>query len=74
LFLVVDERGMFREDNFQKAVAALADAAADGGRGGKGRPKAGGGKDGKKGGNQQVGGCVCGGGSRGEEVGRQDRL
>ena len=30
LFLVVDERGVFREDNFQKAVAALTDTAADG--------------------------------------------
>lgn len=36
--MVVDERGVFRDDNFQKAVAALNDAAGDGGgkRGGKG--------------------------------------
>jgi ATP-dependent RNA helicase DOB1 len=31
LFLVVDERGAFRQDNFQAAVAALTDTAADGG-------------------------------------------
>lgn len=31
LYMVVDERGVFREDNFQKAVAAVHDAAADGG-------------------------------------------
>ncbi len=31
LFMVVDDRGTFREDNFQKAVAALAETAADGG-------------------------------------------
>lgn len=31
LFMVVDDRGTFREDNFQKAVAALADTTADGG-------------------------------------------
>lgn len=30
LFMVVDERGTFREDNFQKAVAALADTAQEG--------------------------------------------
>ena len=36
--MVVDERGVFREDNFQKAVAAVHDAAADGGKGkGKGK-------------------------------------
>ena len=29
LYMVVDERGAFREDNFQQAVAALADAQAD---------------------------------------------
>ena len=38
LYMVVDERGMFREDNFQKAVAAVHDAAADGGKG-KGKKK-----------------------------------
>jgi superfamily II RNA helicase len=31
LYLVVDERGTFREDNFQKAVAALTNTATDGG-------------------------------------------
>ena len=31
LFLVVDERGTFRQDNFAKAIAALTDTAADGG-------------------------------------------
>ncbi|CAL8466224.1 g5760 [Coccomyxa elongata] len=37
LFMVVDDRGTFREDNFQKAVAALADTAQEGGgkKGGK---------------------------------------
>ena len=35
--MVVDERGVFREDNFQKAVAAVHDAAADGGSKGKGK-------------------------------------
>ena len=29
LFMVVDERGAFRQDNFQKAVAALSDAATE---------------------------------------------
>ena len=29
--MVVDERGVFREDNFQTAVAAVHDASADGG-------------------------------------------
>ena len=28
---VVDERGTFREDNFQKAIAALTNNTADGG-------------------------------------------
>jgi ATP-dependent RNA helicase DOB1 len=32
LFMVVDERGVFREDNFQKAVAVVHDAGADGGK------------------------------------------
>ncbi|EIE21291.1 antiviral helicase [Coccomyxa subellipsoidea C-169] len=45
LFMVVDDRGTFREDNFQKAVAALAETAADGG-GKKGGKK--GGVNGKK--------------------------
>lgn len=49
LFMVVDERGVFREDNFQKAVAVLTDTAADGK--GFGGPKAkkgdGGNKQGK---------------------------
>ena len=31
LFLIVDERSTFREDNFQKAVAALTSSAADAG-------------------------------------------
>jgi ATP-dependent RNA helicase DOB1 len=35
--MVVDERGVFREDNFQKAVATVHDAAADGGRKQKGK-------------------------------------
>jgi ATP-dependent RNA helicase DOB1 len=39
--MVVDERGVFKEDNFQAAVAALtgttADGKAAGGAGGKGR-------------------------------------
>ena len=38
LYMVVDERGVFREDNFQKAVATVHDAAADGGKG-KGKKK-----------------------------------
>ena len=40
LYMVVDERGVFREDNFQKAVAAVHDAAADGGKKGKTKGKA----------------------------------
>ena len=32
LLMVVDERGVFREDNFQKAVAVVHDAGADGGK------------------------------------------
>lgn len=46
LFMVVDERGVFRDDNFQAAVAALQEAraaAATKASGGKGA----GGKDGK---------------------------
>lgn len=39
IHMVVDERGKFREDNFQKAIAALADtsaaASAASGKGGK---------------------------------------
>lgn len=31
LFMVVDEHGTFRDDNFQKAVAVLVSTAADGG-------------------------------------------
>ena len=31
LFLVVDERGVFREDSFQKAVASLTDQESSGG-------------------------------------------
>ena len=31
LFLIVDERSTFREDNFQKAIAALTSSAADAG-------------------------------------------
>ena len=30
LFMVVDEGGVFREDNFQKAITQLNDAGADG--------------------------------------------
>ena len=52
--MVVDERGAFREDNFQKAVAVLTDTAADGGKGGKGG-KGGGGKGGATPGGQQGG-------------------
>ncbi|GAX80204.1 hypothetical protein CEUSTIGMA_g7642.t1 [Chlamydomonas eustigma] len=37
LYMVVDERGVFREDNFQKAVATVHDAAADGGKKQKGK-------------------------------------
>lgn len=44
LFMVVDERGVFRDDNFQAAVAALQEAgAAAATKAGKGA----GGKDGK---------------------------
>lgn len=55
IHLVVDERGRFREQNFQRAIAALSDAAADdpsgptarGGRGKKGpKTRKNGGKDG----------------------------
>lgn len=48
IHLVVDERGTFREDNFQKAMGALAEgrgedpAAADSGRNKKGQTKKGG--------------------------------
>ncbi len=31
LYLIVDERSTFREDNFQKAIAALTSSTADGG-------------------------------------------
>jgi hypothetical protein len=31
--MVVDERGVFREENFQKAVGALTDTDAAGGKG-----------------------------------------
>eukprot|EP00887_Chlorella_sp_A99_P001342 scaffold14.g1342.t1 len=44
LYLVVDQKARFREDTFQKAIAALNDAAADGGgKGGgcKGKKKGG---------------------------------
>ncbi|GLC55868.1 hypothetical protein PLESTB_001037800 [Pleodorina starrii] len=53
LYMVVDERGVFRDDNFQKAVGALTDTDAGGGKakGGKG-----GGGGGAKGG-QVVGGA-----------------
>jgi hypothetical protein len=44
LFMVVDERGVFRDDNFQAAVAALQDstaaAATKGAAGGKGQKQA----------------------------------
>lgn len=48
IHLVVDEKGNFREDNFQKAMAALTDgqgedpASADGGKGRKGKSRKGG--------------------------------
>lgn len=48
IFLVVDEKGNFREDNFQKAMGALQEgkgedpAAADAGRGRKGQTRKGG--------------------------------
>lgn len=48
IHLVVDERGTFREDNFQKAMGALTDgrgedpASADSGKGKKGQTKKGG--------------------------------
>lgn len=48
IHLVVDEKGVFREDNFQKAMGALADArgedpaSAEGGKGKKGQTKKGG--------------------------------
>ena len=45
--MVVDEQGTFREDNFQKAVAALTGTAVDG--------KGVGGKAGAKGGADGVG-------------------
>jgi hypothetical protein len=38
--MVVDERGTFRQDSFQKAVAALSDAAAEAAGAGAGaRPR-----------------------------------
>jgi ATP-dependent RNA helicase DOB1 len=44
LFMVVDERGVFRDDNFQAAVAALQDstaaAATKGAAGGMGKGQA----------------------------------
>ncbi|DBA84763.1 hypothetical protein WJX77_001199 [Trebouxia sp. C0004] len=45
LYMVVDEKGTFREDNFQKAIGALTEAAAEA----KGRPGAKSGKGGKRG-------------------------
>ncbi|KAL3145466.1 hypothetical protein ABBQ32_003293 [Trebouxia sp. C0010 RCD-2024] len=44
LYMVVDEKGTFREDNFQKAIGALTEAAAEA----KGRPGAKSGKSGKR--------------------------
>ncbi|KAK9840731.1 hypothetical protein WJX81_000998 [Elliptochloris bilobata] len=49
LFMVVDERGAFRQDNFAKAVAALSDAATEAASSGAG------GKRGKKGAVQEIG-------------------
>lgn len=52
IHLVVDEKSVFREDNFQKAMGALADArgddpaSADAGKGRKGQSKKGGGNGG----------------------------
>jgi ATP-dependent RNA helicase DOB1 len=59
LFLVVDEKSSFREDNFQKALAVLAtseamSSASRGGRGGRGRGGGGGG-----GGNRRNTGNDC---------------
>lgn len=46
LYLVVDEQGTFREDNFQKAVASMTETAVDGkGIGGSKNGGAKGGKD-----------------------------
>lgn len=61
LFLVVDEKSTFREDNFQKALAVLAagEATSSGQRGGG---RAGGGKghrDGSRGGNRRNTGSDC---------------
>ncbi|EFJ42378.1 hypothetical protein VOLCADRAFT_107315 [Volvox carteri f. nagariensis] len=50
LYMVVDERGVFREDNFQKAVGVLTETDAGGG-------KAKGGKNGGGGGSAPVGGA-----------------
>ncbi|EFN51100.1 hypothetical protein CHLNCDRAFT_141429 [Chlorella variabilis] len=50
LFLVVDNKGTFREDNFQKAVAQLQEAEVK-----AKRPAGGGGGKGKKGGVQEAG-------------------
>lgn len=53
IHLVVDEKGTFREENFQKAMASISDAAGDDpassekGRGKKGQTYKGGNKDGK---------------------------
>ncbi|KAG2483942.1 hypothetical protein HYH03_017262, partial [Edaphochlamys debaryana] len=55
LYMVVDERGVFRDDNFQKAIAVLQDGADGGGAGGKG--KGGKGGEGGKGGAAPAGGA-----------------
>lgn len=50
IHLAVDEKGVFREDNFQRAIASLADTKDDrGGGGGRGRGR-GRGRGGKWGG------------------------
>jgi ATP-dependent RNA helicase DOB1 len=42
LYMVVDERSRFREDNFQKAIAALTEGTGDTAANGKGGKGAGG--------------------------------
>ena len=55
LHLVVDEKGEFRADNFQKVVAQISESSG-GGRGGGG---------GGRGGGRGGGGRISGGGTRG---------
>eukprot|EP00656_Telonema_subtile_P054689 TRINITY_DN8233_c0_g1_i2.p1 TRINITY_DN8233_c0_g1~~TRINITY_DN8233_c0_g1_i2.p1 ORF type:complete len:1046 (-),score=338.04 TRINITY_DN8233_c0_g1_i2:40-3177(-) len=51
IHLVVDERGVFREDNFQRALAHLQPTEGKGGKGGKGKGK---GKGGGTGGASSI--------------------